>query len=62
MHGPLEALGKRIGRNREYAGVHYPSDTETSWKLADAVFEVLTNPTRVPEFTKLVELAKQEWQ
>jgi len=61
LHDPLDVLAERIGRNREYAGVHYPSDTDRSLALAKPVFDILNNEDLVPEFRNLVELARQEW-
>ena len=61
MHVSLDTLGARVGENREYAGVHYPSDTEASRRIAPEVFRILNDPTLVPEFDALVRLAKEEW-
>jgi len=37
----LLALADRIGRNREVAGVHFPSDTAAGKAIADAAFPML---------------------
>lgn len=37
----FEALGRRIGRNREIAGVHYKSDTDAGFSLAEQMFELM---------------------
>jgi acid phosphatase (class A) len=37
----LLALADRIGRNREVAGVHFPSDTAAGRAIADAAFPML---------------------
>jgi acid phosphatase (class A) len=37
----LTALADRIGRNREVAGVHYPTDTASGKQIARAVFPLL---------------------
>lgn len=40
------AFGRGVGRRREWGGVHYPSDTETGWLLAERVLAALmSNPT-----------------
>jgi len=61
----LRTLALRIGRNREIAGLHYPSDSAGGRALADAIFPVLTNMvTGVPPLTwfeKAVVAAKAEW-
>ena len=61
MHVSIDRLGARVGENREYAGVHYPSDTTASHAIAPKVFGVLNDRSLVPEFRKLVDLAKKEW-
>lgn len=38
----LKALARRIARNREIAGLHYPSDSTAGRVLADAAFRVLS--------------------
>jgi membrane-associated phospholipid phosphatase len=38
---PLRALANRIGRNREVAGVHYPSDTLAGRQIAREAFPLL---------------------
>jgi hypothetical protein len=37
----LQALGLRVGRNREIAGVHYPSDTTAGRRLASCFWEAI---------------------
>jgi hypothetical protein len=32
--GPLRTMARRVGRNREVLGVHYPSDTRCGFRLA----------------------------
>lgn len=61
-HEEIDSLAKRVGENREYAGVHYPSDTRASQDLAPKIFEILRNPDLVPTFDELVGLAKKEWE
>nr|WP_176422259.1 phosphatase PAP2 family protein [Bradyrhizobium sp. 2S1]MCK7665656.1 phosphatase PAP2 family protein [Bradyrhizobium sp. 2S1] len=53
----LVALADRIGRNREVAGVHYPSDTAAGRDIARQAFDILKT---CPTFkTTLIE-AKRE--
>ncbi len=54
----LLALARRIGENREYAGVHYPSDRKESEHLAPQIMAVLNT---LPLFQDLVVQAKAEW-
>jgi len=59
----LVALADRISRNREIAGLHYPSDTRAGVKLGAAITEnILLDKTYLPKFAKLVENAKGEWR
>jgi len=44
FNGPLLWLGDRLGRNRERAGLHYPSDSNASRWFAGAVAALLTTP------------------
>jgi acid phosphatase (class A) len=48
----------RIARNREIAGVHYPSDSKAGVILATQLFETLMQNT---DFATLIENAKTEW-
>jgi hypothetical protein len=56
---PLYALAARIGRNREIAGLHYPSDTEAGKKLAQDILPFLKETA---EYKELISLAAEEWQ
>ncbi len=47
-----------IARRREFAGIHYPSDTQAGIKLTDDVFEKLM---QVPEFVQEIEKARAEF-
>jgi hypothetical protein len=70
MSAALQALALRIARNREIAGLHYPSDSDAGRRLADTIFRHLkghydadvraTNPTS--RFGKAVALARKEWE
>jgi len=53
-----DALADRIGRNREVAGAHWPSDREASFAIADDVMNILRD---VYEFKQAVAEAKKEW-
>jgi hypothetical protein len=60
----LRTLALRIGRNREIAGLHYPSDSRHGRELADAILPSLTNMmATVPDtwFKKAVDAARLEW-
>ncbi|MBS0640785.1 MAG: phosphatase PAP2 family protein [Proteobacteria bacterium] len=41
--GPLRILARRIARNREVVGLHYPSDARIAFKLAAKTFPLLLN-------------------
>ena len=56
---PLLALAERVAINRERAGVHYPSDTQAGFKLAQGCFERLQS---CKTFLDLMDAAKGEWQ
>jgi len=58
MAAACEALGERIGINREIAGVHFPSDTRASHWIAEQTMPILKT---VDEFNEVVELARNEW-
>ena len=53
----LTALADRIGRNREVAGVHYPSDTLAGRQIAGEAFKLLKE---CPIFQKIAETAADE--
>ena len=42
FNGPLMWLAERLGRNRERSGLHYPSDSRASRRLAGALWTMLT--------------------
>lgn len=50
---------ERIARNREIAGLHYPSDSAAGRKLAAQLFAQLT---RDPAFVEQFWRAKKEWR
>jgi acid phosphatase (class A) len=53
-----EKAAERIARNREIAGVHYPSDSAAGVIMARQIFEVLLKNV---DFLTLLEQAKAEW-
>jgi len=55
----LRALAARIARNREIAGLHYPSDTAAGKELAEKIWGTLKD---VPEFKVMSAAAKKEWE
>ncbi|CUT10086.1 Conserved domain protein [Bradyrhizobium sp.] len=62
MAGLLDVLAKRIARNREIAGLHYPSDSTAGVILAEAIADkILLDEEYLPKFAALVEAAKAEW-
>ena len=54
----LMALAERVARNREIAGLHYPSDTRASEKIAGSAFRLLQ---RCRGFQRLRDEARTEW-
>lgn len=54
----LMTAGVQIGREREIAGLHYPSDSKASRALGEALFARLQQNER---FLAEVEAAKEEW-
>src|SRR5262249_30092396 len=53
LNGPLMWLANRLGKNRERAGLHYPSDSAASQWLAGAIWQILmaTAPVLLPHNT-----------
>jgi membrane-associated phospholipid phosphatase len=54
-------LARRIARNREIAGLHYPSDSEGGFRLALAMRDALAGMGERPLFARLVRDARREW-
>jgi hypothetical protein len=77
FNGPLMWLADRLAKNRERAGLHYPSDSAASQWLAGAIWAVLTATTpqvmmphnngtasdRIdcPTLQHILRMAKAEW-
>jgi acid phosphatase (class A) len=57
-HAGAVALASRIARNREIAGVHYPSDTAAGRDLAAQLFAALDG---VATFKAQLAAATAEW-
>jgi membrane-associated phospholipid phosphatase len=59
----LAALATRIARNREIAGLHYPTDSVAGRALADGIFTIflLNPPAAMPTYNSYYQLAKAEW-
>jgi membrane-associated phospholipid phosphatase len=55
---PLRMMASRIARNREVAGVHYPSDSLIGKKLANGSFGIMMQLAKV---TDLITAARLEW-
>jgi hypothetical protein len=57
-HAAILAGAKRIARDRELAGVHYPSDSSLGKQIARQIVDMwMANP----QFRELLNRAKQEW-
>lgn len=50
----------QIGKNRELAGVHYPSDTKAGIELADKFFELILQ-SKNPKLVNQILLVKKEF-
>ena len=57
----LRTLAIRVGRNREIAGLHYPTDSDAGRKLAATIAPVLTGLDQNSWFGKAVAAANYEW-
>ena len=58
MKTDLDALAWRIARNREIAGLHYPSDSAAGKKLAADILPYLQGTA---EYGAVLTLAQKEW-
>jgi hypothetical protein len=57
LHEELRRVATRIAENREWAGVHFRSDTAAGEKLASSIWTLIT---RNPNFMSLIEAAQAE--
>ena len=64
----LNRLADRIARNREIAGLHYPTDTAAGVDLASQLFAILNDETVMPHptgqsstFKTAMTAAQAEW-
>jgi hypothetical protein len=71
MMSDLTALANRIARNRELAGLHYPSDSGAGVQLASNLFDLLSGSqmpategppgSKTSKYIALRDLARSEW-
>jgi membrane-associated phospholipid phosphatase len=57
----VRTLAIRIGRNREIAGLHYPSDSDDGRRLAETIFPFLTGMAAGSRFATAITAARGEW-
>jgi membrane-associated phospholipid phosphatase len=57
----LRTLAIRVARNREIAGLHYPTDSDAGRSLAATIAPFLTGMVATTWFGKAVAAAKGEW-
>ena len=57
----LRTLAIRVARNREIAGLHYPTDSDAGRMLADTIAPFLTDMDQTTWFGKAVAAAQNEW-
>ena len=55
---PLDKLAARVAKNREVAGVHYPSDSEAGRLLSEGCF---THLQACETFNEVLTAARTEW-
>jgi hypothetical protein len=61
MRDDLKVLADRIARNREIAGLHYPSDTAAGVVLANQVLALLSGMPATSPYRTAVANAVAEW-
>ncbi len=62
MVADLSVLADEIARNREIAGLHYPSDSAGGARLADLLNTTIFTAGAVPMFDSAIADAVVEWQ
>ena len=58
----VERFAGEVARNREVAGVHYPTDSKAGVALAKALAPILLDGRACPTFAKLLDDARAEWK
>jgi membrane-associated phospholipid phosphatase len=61
MADDLATLADRIARNREIAGLHYPSDSQAGTDLAAAILPLLHNLPAASFYQRAITDAQNEW-
>jgi hypothetical protein len=62
MTSDLTVLADEIARNREIAGLHYPSDSAGGVRLADLLDGAILTAGAVPMLDSAIAAAAGEWQ
>jgi membrane-associated phospholipid phosphatase len=57
----LDVLARRIGRNREIGGLHYPSDSDAGRTLAAGILAIMRDASIMPRFDRDLGKARAEW-
>jgi hypothetical protein len=61
MQADLWVLADRIARNREIAGLHYPSDTAAGIVLANQILPLLSGMAATSAYQTAIANAVTEW-
>ena len=62
MTNDMDALAVRIARNREIAGLHYPSDSDAGTLLAGEIHNLLNSLNAYSWYKNALGAAVAEWQ
>jgi acid phosphatase (class A) len=54
----LTVMAERVARNREFAGLHYPSDSEAGRIMAEVIHDMLPES---PTYAETFKYAVEEW-
>jgi len=57
----LDYDARSISENREWAGVHYSSDSEAGENLGKIIWKEIAEGDRMPQLSKLIDRAIEEW-